>query len=100
MKVLQSQLLAAKVQVEDLKSEKKTVEELKNKGNAVDEDIEASKEEVDSMYALDRLTAKAALMRQHVRGLNPMARAQEELDTYLLTVGSEEDLDKDDKKDG
>ena len=62
-------------------------------------EIKALQEEVESIYALARFTARAALMRQHTRGLNPMAKAQEELDFFLSTIGDEDDLDRDDQKD-
>ena len=62
-------------------------------------EIKALQEEVESIYALARFTARAALMRQHTRGLNPMAKAQEELDFFLSTIRDEDDLDRDDQKD-
>ena len=122
-KGLQAQLLAANIQVEDLKSEKedveaakdelsdrlrrtqdhlasrdKELEELKKREDAFNVEVAALKEEVAFDQALTRLTARAALMWQHTRGLNPMARAQEELHIFL-SFGSHDDLDRDDEKD-
>ena len=42
---------------------------------ATSSEIKALQEEVESIYALARFTSRAALMRQHIRGLNPMAKA-------------------------
>lgn len=56
-------------------------------------------EELKQVEAFTRLTARAALMRQHLLGKNPFASASEELSAYLSSVGSERDLDSDDDKD-
>ena len=98
MKIMQFQLLSVKVQVDDLKSKKevteavrdeandslrrlqdrlasrdKELEDLKKREAALSIEVEALREEIDSDQALTHLTARAALMRQHVKGLNPMA---------------------------
>ena len=74
-------------------------EEKEEKELASSSEMKALKEEVESVYVLAKFTARAALMRQHIRGLNPMDKAQEEIDFLLAAVGDEDDLDKDDKKD-
>jgi len=72
-----------------LLSRDRELEELKKWEVILNAEVVALKED----QALTWLTSKAALMRQHVKGLNPMAQ---ELDTFL-TFGSHDDLDKDDE---
>ena len=74
-------------------------EENDEKEVVMSSEIKALQEEVESIYALTRFTARAALMRQHIRGLNAMDKAQKELDFFLTTVGDEDNLDRDDQKD-
>ena len=78
---------------------RKLREEKEEKEIASSSEIKALKEEVESIYVLARFMARAALMRQHVQGLNPMEKAQEELDFFLTTVGDEDDLNRGDRKD-
>jgi hypothetical protein len=49
--------------------------------------------------ALTRFTTRAAIMRRYLRGKNPLAEAQVELNFYFSHVGSVEDLDADDELD-
>lgn len=57
-------------------------------------------ERLQSLEAFTRFRARAALMRRHLRGLNPMVSAGEEVKTFLENVGDEKDLDLDDELDG
>ena len=127
-KAIQARYDASKVKVDDLKREledsdqirlelvdllqraqeriviqdgelRKLREEKEEKEIASLSEIKALKEEVESIYVLTRFTARAALMQQHVQGLKSMEKAQEELDFFLTTIGDEDDLDRDDRKD-
>ncbi|KAI3772643.1 hypothetical protein L6452_03833 [Arctium lappa] len=81
---------AAATSADEVASLKKRVEELE--GNVKDLEMENTQIE-----AFSRFTARAALMRRHLNGKNPMASAADELKTYLDTVGTERDLDEDDE---
>ncbi|KAI3746657.1 hypothetical protein L6452_09096 [Arctium lappa] len=56
-------------------------------------------EEVKAIKAFTRMATKAAMMRSHLMGKNPLANAKEDLDTYLAEVGNEQDLGFEDEKD-
>ena len=42
------------------------------------------------------MTARAAILRQYAQGKDPFVTAAAELKTYLSSLGTEEDLDRDD----
>ena len=73
------------------------MEELKKREVALNVEVAELIEEIDSDQALTRFTAMAALMRQQVRGVNLMPRAQEDLEVFL-TFGFLDDLDRDDEE--
>ncbi|KAI3667942.1 hypothetical protein L6452_43013 [Arctium lappa] len=84
---------AAAASAEEIRSLLKKVESLEG-------DVKDLEEENQQLEAFSRLTARAALMRRHLNGKNPMASAAEELKTYLEKVGTERDLDEDDDLEG
>ncbi|KAI3746807.1 hypothetical protein L6452_09248 [Arctium lappa] len=81
------------LELEALTSKLEKVESLEGD----DKDLEEENRQIE---AFSRLTARAALMRRHLSGKNPMVSAAEELKTYLDTVGTERDLDEDDELEG
>ncbi|KAI3771956.1 hypothetical protein L6452_03128 [Arctium lappa] len=84
---------AAATSANEVASLKKRVDELEG-------DVKDLETENRQIEGFSRFTARAALMRRHLTGKNPMASAAEELKTYLDTVGTERDLDKDDELEG
>ena len=76
-----------------LSNRDKELVDLKKREAALITEVEALREEIDSDEALTHL------MRQHVKCLNAMARAQAELDDIFFSFGSHADLDKYDEKD-
>ncbi|KAI3746328.1 hypothetical protein L6452_08756 [Arctium lappa] len=73
--------------------------DFKAKEVELEEKVEELKEELKSIKAFTRLTTKAAIMRRHLAGKNPLANASEELELYLSSVGNERDLNSEDDKD-
>ncbi|KAI3770141.1 hypothetical protein L6452_01263 [Arctium lappa] len=59
--------------------------------------IEELEEKLKAVEAFTRWTTKAAIMRRHLVGNNPLANAAEDLKLYLADIGNEEDLDSEDE---
>ncbi|KAI3749051.1 hypothetical protein L6452_12597 [Arctium lappa] len=104
--VLELEALTSKLEVEKIKATTAAaasadeVASLQKKVEGLEGDVKDLEEENQQLEAFSRLTARAALMRRHLSGKNPMASAAEELKTYLEKVGTERDLDEDDDLDG
>ncbi|KAI3669843.1 hypothetical protein L6452_41277 [Arctium lappa] len=99
--VLELEALTSKMEVEKIKATTAAaasadeVMSLKKKVEEMESDVRDLEEENRQIEVFSRLTARAALMRRHMSGKNPMVSAAEELKTYLDTVGTERDLDED-----
>ncbi|KAI3729502.1 hypothetical protein L6452_18162 [Arctium lappa] len=104
--VLELEALTSKLEVEKIKATTAAtasadeVTSLKKKVEDLEGDVRDLEEENRQIEAFSRLTARAALMRRHLSGKNPMVSAAEELKTYLDIVGTERDLDEDDDLEG
>ncbi|KAI3727702.1 hypothetical protein L6452_16320 [Arctium lappa] len=104
--VLELEALTSKLEVEKIKATTAAatsadeVTSLLKKVESLEGDVKDLEEENRQIEAFSRLTARAALMRRHLSGKNPMVSAAEELKTYLDTVGIERDLDEDDDLEG
>jgi hypothetical protein len=75
------------------------LEELQREREEKEKRLTAEIQGIRDDMALTRFTTRAAIMRRYLRGKNPLAEAQVELDFYLSHVGSVEDLDADDELD-
>ncbi|KAI3757976.1 hypothetical protein L6452_05522 [Arctium lappa] len=104
--VLELEASTSKLEVEKIKATTAAaasadeVRSLLKKVESLEGDVKDLEEENQQLEAFSRLTARAALMRRHLNGKNPMASAAEELKTYLEKVGTERDLDEDDDLEG
>ncbi|KAI3678473.1 hypothetical protein L6452_37767 [Arctium lappa] len=105
-RVLELEALTTKLEIEKIKATTDAafyadeVASLQKKVEGLEGDVKDLEEENQQLEAFSRLTARAALIRRHLNGKNPMASAAEELKTYLEKVGTERDLNEDDDLDG
>lgn len=83
---------------ESLVVNEKEAKDSKAKATELEAEVKELQEEQKSIEAFARLTARAAIMRQHLGGKNPLANALDELSFYMSSVGTERDLDSDDEK--
>ena len=75
------------------------LEELQREKEEKEKKLTAEIQGIRDDMALTRFTTRAAIMRRYLRGKNPLAEAQVELEFYLSHFGSVEDLDADDELD-
>ncbi|KAI3678507.1 hypothetical protein L6452_37802 [Arctium lappa] len=83
-------ITTAAASADEIMALKKRVEDLEG-------DVKGLEMENKQIEAFSRFTARATLMRRHLKGKDPMVSTSEELKTYLDTVGTERDLDEDDE---
>ncbi|KAI3769902.1 hypothetical protein L6452_01016 [Arctium lappa] len=101
-RVLELEALSTKLEVEKIKATTTAVASadeiaiLKKRVEDLEGDMKDLEMENKKIEAFSRFTARAALMRRHLKGKDPMALASEELQAYLDNVGTEKDLDEDD----
>ncbi|KAI3706842.1 hypothetical protein L6452_24855 [Arctium lappa] len=102
-RLLELEALSTKLEVEKIKAvttaaaSADEIATLKKRVEDLEGDVKDLEMENKQIEAFSRFTTRAALMRRHLKGKDPMASASEELKTYLGTVGTERDLDEDDE---